>query len=201
MRIVEDITNFIFVNDEPRQADIIFLPGGSYPEPSERAAALWRAGYAPRLVPSGLYSAKIGRFPGPRTKKDLYSGDYRTEAEFMKDVLIKNGVPDDVIFPEPRAGERGTVDNAFFTRELTDGLGFDIRTAIICCKSFHARRCLLTYTWAYPRTQFILCPAELPGRSRSDWHATPQGVETVMSELRKCGTYFVGQIPLFTTAE
>lgn len=29
--IISDITNFIFVEDNPQKTDIIFLPGGSFP--------------------------------------------------------------------------------------------------------------------------------------------------------------------------
>ena len=45
-RIIADITNFIFVSDEPEQADAIFLPGGSFPGPPEYAAQLYHRGCA-----------------------------------------------------------------------------------------------------------------------------------------------------------
>ena len=34
------ITEFIFVNQEPEPADIIFVPGNGYPQMAERAAKL-----------------------------------------------------------------------------------------------------------------------------------------------------------------
>ena len=37
-RIVNDITDFIFLEDRLEKADAIFIPGGSYPELPERAA-------------------------------------------------------------------------------------------------------------------------------------------------------------------
>lgn len=42
MEIITDISNFIFVSDEPEKADAIFLPGGSHPELPEYAAELYR---------------------------------------------------------------------------------------------------------------------------------------------------------------
>ena len=116
MRIIQDISDFIFVNDEPQKADIIFLPGGSAPEPSERAAVLWQNKYAPLLLPSGRYNLKIGKFPGPKTKGDIYSDTYETEWDFMKSVLVHNGVDEKAILVEKSSGERGTVDNAFFQK-------------------------------------------------------------------------------------
>ena len=35
-KIIAAITNFIFVTDEPQKADVIFIPGGSFPELSLR---------------------------------------------------------------------------------------------------------------------------------------------------------------------
>jgi hypothetical protein len=32
MRTIDDITNFIFLEDQLEKADIIFIPGGSYAE-------------------------------------------------------------------------------------------------------------------------------------------------------------------------
>ncbi len=34
-RIITDISNYIFVSDEPEKVDAIFLPGGSHPEHPE----------------------------------------------------------------------------------------------------------------------------------------------------------------------
>ena len=50
---IEDITRFIFLEDAPQRADILFIPGNSHAEPSEWAAKLYHDGYAPLLLPSG----------------------------------------------------------------------------------------------------------------------------------------------------
>ena len=50
------ITEFIFLENEPEKADVIFIPGGNYPEAARRAADLYRDGFAPLLLPSGRYS-------------------------------------------------------------------------------------------------------------------------------------------------
>ena len=197
MNIIHDITDFIFVSDEPQNSDIIFIPGGSWPGPSERAAALWHEGCAPLILPSGKYDARYGKFAGTKSKTGIYQPMYDNEWDFMRDVLIKSGVDDKAILKENEACERGTIDNAFFSRKVTDSLGLAIRKAIICCKSFHARRCQLSYAWAYPQTEFFICPVDIPQSGRDSWYNDPIGTNRVMSELRKCGEYFKDVIPVF----
>ena len=63
-----DIGNFIFISDEPEQADAIFVVGGSLPELPELAAELWKNGYAPLVFIGGGVSIKRGSFPGPRDR-------------------------------------------------------------------------------------------------------------------------------------
>lgn len=190
MRTVDDITNFIFVEDPPAQADVIFIPGGSWPELAERAAEIWRAGFAPYVLPSGKYSVHRGFFAGASSKKDLYPGPFDTEWAFLRHVLAQNGVAERAILREDEASLRGTLDNAFLSRGVTDALGLTIRRGIVCCKSFHARRCLMTYQWAYPEAELLICPADVAGKSRHNWYANDEGRERVMDELRKCGAYF-----------
>ena len=42
MKMINDITDFIFVDNEPRKADLIIAVGGSYPQLPEKAAELYR---------------------------------------------------------------------------------------------------------------------------------------------------------------
>lgn len=90
-RIITDISDYIFVSDEPQKADAIFLPGGSHPEQPEYAAELYRQGLAEWLVPSGGISVKSDKWQGVRSKADIYSGDYHSDCDFFTDVLVKNG--------------------------------------------------------------------------------------------------------------
>lgn len=57
-RIITDISDFIFVSDNPCKVDTIFLPGGSHPEQPEYAAELYNKGFAPILIVSGGVSVK-----------------------------------------------------------------------------------------------------------------------------------------------
>lgn len=194
MNIIQDISEFIFVENDPQQVDIIFIPGGSWWEPSKRAAELWIKGYAPLILPSGRYG-RMGKFAGVKSKREIYNEEYETEWDFMKDVLVKSGLDEKAILMENRATD--TFQNALFSKEVTDSLGLSIRKAIICCKSFHARRCLMTYAYAYPQTEFLVCPSDINNIIKNNWFEREAGIEQVMSELQKCGQYFKDAVPSF----
>ena len=63
-RFLNMYTDYIFVEHPPAKADILFIPGSNAAALGERAAALWREGYAPVVIPSGKYSILTGRFGG-----------------------------------------------------------------------------------------------------------------------------------------
>lgn len=191
-RIINDITNFIFVEDKPQKVDAIFLPGGSHPEQPEYAAELYLKGYAKWLVPSGGVSVKRDKWPGVRSKADIYNGDYQSDCDFFTDVFIKNGVPSDVIVGEDKSGH--TRDNAFLSRKVVDEKGLEIKSALIVCKAFHARRCLMLYQMAFPDTKFYVCPVVCMGITKDNWYKSEQGIDRVLGELARCGNQFVGDI-------
>lgn len=191
-RIITDISNYIFVADEPEKADAIFLPGGSHPEQPEYAAELYHKGYAKWLIPSGGISVKADKWHGVRSKADIYNGDYQSDCEFFTDVLIKNGVPTNAIIGEYKAGH--TRDNAFFSREIVDKKGIEINSAFIVCKAFHARRCLMLYQMAFPEVSIKVCPIHCYNITKDNWFETEQGIDRVLGELARCGNQFVGDI-------
>ncbi len=195
MEIITDISNFIFVSDEPEKADAIFLPGGSYPEQPEYAARLYRGKYAKWLIPSGGVSVKRDKWPGVRSKADIYDGDYQSDCEFFTDVLIKNGVPADAIIGEDQSGH--TRDNAFLSRKVVDEKGIEIKTALIVCKAFHARRCLMLYQMAFPDTAIKVCPVHCCNITKDNWYRSEQGIDRVLGELARCGNQFVGDIKAY----
>lgn len=180
-------TDFIFVNDRPQKADVIFLPGNGFPQMAERAAALWKEGYAPRILPSGKYSVLEEKFAGVQAGADRYGGDYETEWEFLRAVLMKNGVPEKVILQENRATY--TYENAIFSRQVLDELGIKVRRGIICCKEHHARRCLLYYQLLFPEAELLVCPADT-GINRNNWMDSGEGIDQVLGELERCGGQF-----------
>ena len=191
-RIITDISNFIFVSDKPEKADAIFLPGGSHPQQPEYASELYHQGYARWLIPSGGISVKRDKWPGVRSKADIYNGDYQSDCEFFTDVLVKNGVPASAIIKEDQSGH--TRDNAFLSRQVVEKGGFDINTALIVCKAFHARRCLMLYQMAFPDVDIKVCPVHCYNITKDNWYESKAGIHRVLGELARCGNQFIGDI-------
>lgn len=184
---LKNFTDFIFLEDEPRQADVIFVPGNGYPQMAERAASLWREGYAPFVLPSGKYSVTKGCFSGVMAEKEKYPGPYGTEWEFLKDVLRKNGVPEKAILREDEATY--TWQNAKFSREVLKRRGIRLERGIICCKAQHARRCRMYYQLEFPEAQLLICPSDT-GINRENWYLSESGIEGVLGEMERCGSQF-----------
>ena len=191
-RIITDISEFIFVSDTPRKVDAIFLPSGSHPEQPEYAAELYRKGYAKWLIPSGGVSVKRTKFDGVKSKADICNGDYKTDCKFLTDALNINGVPKSAIYGEDKSGH--TRDNAFFSKKVADENGLSIKTAIIVCKAFHARRCLMLYQMAFPDVEIKVCPIHCYNITKDNWYKTEKGIDRVLGELARCGNQFVGDI-------
>lgn len=184
-RNIKAITDFIFVEDIPQKSDAIMVVGGSYPEAAEIAADLWKNEYADKILIGGGISIKRDKFPGSRSKSDIYNKDYNDECEFYTDVLLKNGVDKNAIYGENKSSF--TKENAFYARKLADEYDLSIKRAILVCKSFHARRCLLLYQACFPNTKFYVKTFDGFGISRDDWYLSEDGVKRVLGEIKRCG--------------
>ena len=126
---IKEAGDYIFQEDKLEKADIIFVPGNGYPQMAEQAARLYREGYAPYILPSGRYSIVIGKFAGVLAEQKKYNGNYETEWEFLRDVLMKNGVPESAILREDKS--TFTYENAILSKKVTDDAGLEIKKAIM----------------------------------------------------------------------
>ena len=114
-KFLKSSEEFIFAENKPEKSDIIFVPGNGYPQMAEKAAELFKKGMADWILPSGKYSVVNGKFSGVLEKSNVYNKEYGTEWEFLRDVLIKNGVPDQKILKEDQA--TFTYENAIYSRQ------------------------------------------------------------------------------------
>ena len=188
-RVIRDITDFIFMKDTPQKSDIIFIPGTSQSAVTETAARLYCAGYAGYVLPSGMYSGKRGKFASEKIDKARYAGEYATDFEYCKYILMANGVPESAILREDRSTHTG--ENAEFSAKVLKELGIKVEKAILCCQAFHARRAFMTYTKYFPDTEILVVPTDTQGIAREDWYLQEKSYHRVMSEVYKCGEYFL----------
>lgn len=185
---LDQITDFIFTEQEPEKSDIIFIPGSGLPQLAEEAAELYHKGFAPWILPSGRYSITLGKFSGVQEKQEVYQGDYETEWDFLRQVLMKHGVNESAILKENQATY--TYENAIYSRKVTDEMGLCIKQAILCCKPYHARRSLLYYQLLYPETKFLVCPIKDSAVTKENWFLSEEGTTIVLGEVERIGTQF-----------
>lgn len=186
-RFIRAVTDFIFVEDQPEKVDVILIPGARKVEHAIRAAELYRAGYAPYVLPSGRYGVKLGGFvPLEEPLRSAYPGPFETEWQLHRAVLMAHGVPESAILREDQATY--TWENAQFSRNVLRDAGIPCNTAILCCKGYHARRALLYYQAAMPHTRFLVCPAQTPGCTREDWYMSEKGRTRVLGEVARLGS-------------
>ena len=187
-QIIQDISDFIFVSDTPEPADIILVAGGSYPEPAETAAQLYHQDYAPLILISGGVSITTGKFPGPKSKAKIYNGDYQTEYDFFMDVLQNNDVPESAIIGEKESSF--TRENAIYARQVVDEHQISVRKALLVCKAFHARRCLMAYQAAFPAVDILVIPVTGYDITKENWYQSELAINRVLGELRRIGDQF-----------
>ena len=188
LKWIRDITDFIFLEDAPAKADIIFIPGNGHALPSELAARLYAAGYAPRILPSGRYAIGTSGFAGQKSGARSYEGEFDTEWAFMRRILMENGVPEAAILREDEATY--TYQNAIFSRARTDQMGITVRRGVICCMPVHARRAKMYYQTLFPDAELLVCPAEGAAVTRENWTKSVAGIDAVLGELERCGGQF-----------
>lgn len=183
---VRAVSDFVFVEDAPAASDVILIPGNSSPVHALRAAELYHQGMARYLLPSGRYTKVVGHFAGVDPAwREKYPGNYETEWAYLRAVLADAGVPDAAILREDQATY--TWENAQLSRKVTDAMGLTVRRAILCCRSYHARRALLYYQAAFPETEIRVCAASVPGFNREDWYLTAEGRAMILGEVRRLG--------------
>ncbi len=187
-RAIRDITNFIFMEDAPQVCDVILIPGTSHHEITEKAAELYRNGYAPYVLPSGKFSSSLGRFASERITEPKYYGAYDTDFDYCKHILMMNGVPEKAILCEQES--TNTMENAINSAGVLKKAGIEVKRAILCCQAFHARRAFMSYASHFGDAELLVCPTATQGIHRDSWHLSDKSYRKVMSELSKCGVYF-----------
>lgn len=178
-KFLEELTNFIFLEDEPQKADVIFLPGSEEGVLAKTAARLYLEGYAPLIVPSGKYAKWTGH---------SMVDQFETESDHFAYLLMEAGVPEEAILKEREATY--TYQNAINTRKLLDERGIKVKKALLCCQAYHARRSKLYYQILFPETEILVIPTITKGITRDNWFRNREMSDIVLGEIERCGSQF-----------
>ena len=178
-KFLEELTNFIFLEDEPQKADVIFLPGSEEGVLAKTAARLYLEGYAPLIVPSGKYAKWTGH---------SMVDQFETESDHFAYLLMEEGVPEEAILKEREATY--TYQNAINTRKLLDERGIEVKKALLCCQAYHARRSKLYYQILFPETEILVITTITKGITRDNWLRNREMSDIVLGEIERCGSQF-----------
>lgn len=141
------IWDYHHVRHSLRKADCIIGLGSHDTRVAERAAELWRAGWAPLVV----FSGHLGSLTSETWT--------RSEAEVFADAAAAKGVPRERILTEARSTNTG--ENVDFTRRLLAERGLSPRAAIAVHKPYMERRTLATFAARWPELELVVTSPQL----------------------------------------
>lgn len=171
---IREISEYLFCEDELTPADLIIVFGGKRLERAERAASLYKAGLAPRILITGGDKRDIGV----------------CEAERLKEHAVALGVPAEAITVECESVN--TMENVRKAVAVVETeLGWkNLQHVILVSAPHHLRRVKQTMARYIPRSvKLTCCPDTRTDIVRDNWWHTPEGQTLVYRELEKVRTY------------
>lgn len=175
---VEEITRYIFLDDENPTGDIAFVFGtwNAWRESVVKAAELYKKRFIPKVIVSGGLNPTTGV----------------VEGNFMAEELEKLGVSKDDILVENKS--TNTLENVLFSIQVIDkALGLqNIRTITAVVKNYHARRALMTLRKHIPiniKLKAVAYTAAHYPFTKDNWSGTENGRIKVMEEIEKIQKY------------
>ncbi|MDM5317229.1 YdcF family protein [Fictibacillus sp. b24] len=167
----EQITNLLFTNlsDDGECGDCILVFGGKSMYRIKKAADLFLANRAPFILVSGSSA---------RWDKEI------TEAEWMKEHLVRMGVPEDKIILEQEA--TNTTENVIgsaYVLQRKFGLQ-NINRMLVVSSPYHMKRCSLTLKTYMPNwIQYTYCSDDRPYGQRDNWWKESTEESRVLNEV------------------
>lgn len=171
---LREISDFLFLVDDPEPADLILGLGATRPERADKVTELWQAGYAPRILISGGDKRGTGS----------------AEAEEVRRACVAQGVPDECIALETKS--LGTLENVLMTVPLIDQLygWHHVKTILLVSAPVHMRRVRQVLARHVPaHVRIICCPDNRVDAARDSWWQSAEGRELVFRELEKVRRY------------
>lgn len=139
---------YLRVEDKPEKVDAIFVLGGSTTTPAERAAELYKQGYAKYVVAIAMR----GTFSNKDWDMD--------ENEKYREVLEELGIPGDAILTS--SVSTNTLEEAQAAIPFLKGRGVDPQKIILVSRPIHQRRAWATFQKQHSDIRYINCPSNEP---------------------------------------
>ncbi len=146
-KAIETFYDFLNIKDEPQPSDAIFILGNSTLGPVEKAAELYKAGFAPKIA----FISTGGKFGGEKVWG-------MPENEKYKETLLAAGIPEEAILTE------GLTTNTLAETQqavpFMEKEGVVPRQLILVSRPVHQRRAYATFREQHPEISYLNCPAD-----------------------------------------
>jgi len=167
LKTVKAVTDFIFVKDKPRKADLIIVSGSSQRQLPQKAITLYKAGLAPKILFTGGFNPKIDK----------------NECDFGKEIALKKGVAQ---------GDILTENKSLNTKEIIKNYKIPCKRIILVSKPYHSRRLKMTFAKFFPRSELLIVPVMDERKITSkNWWKDKEKITRVMEEIKKIGEYYL----------
>ncbi|MDB4949806.1 MAG: hypothetical protein JWM27_2455 [Gemmatimonadetes bacterium] len=175
--VLDAAARFLRVQDPLCRADAVYVLGGGNDSRPGAAAALYRAGWAPRVLLPAVEEDTLVRL-------GLVPSGTRVAAG----VLSRLGVPASSVVVLPRGG--GSTSTAQDAALLAAWVRANhARRVIVVTNGFHSRRArwLLRRALAGTGVELVMHPVPAPGVPERGWWRTEAGLLTYVDEYLKFG--------------
>ncbi|MGB9911303.1 MAG: YdcF family protein [Microgenomates group bacterium] len=174
LSIIQLITNFIFVEDKPKKADLIIVPGTSMPQLHKKAVFLYKKGFAKKILFTGNINPRISQ----------------KECDFGAEIAIKLGVLPKNILKE--GNSTNTKENAVEAAKLIRKFKLPHKRILLVSKPYHARRLKMTFAQVFPHSELLIVPVVDERKiTKNNWWKEKEKIAKVMEEVKKIGEYFL----------
>jgi len=171
------ILNFLIASDPIESisaCDAVFLFGSRRTDQIPKSGSrLFKKGLAQKIVCTGKYTLR--QTSGPF--------GFATEAEWYEDILIREGVPKEVIILETKS--TNTLENVLFGISTCHRQEFYPKSLILCPIPPLCRRSLATFKKQFPKVKIIGYAPELP----IEYYFTPGRIERALGEFERFREY------------
>jgi uncharacterized SAM-binding protein YcdF (DUF218 family) len=179
--ILTGVGRFLTVHDRLERADAIFVFGGDPDIRPFAAAALYRRGWAPRVLVPGMETGKLASIGMVPTQTQLFTG-----------VLRHEGVPDSAVMVlSMPGGTTSTTDDVAVLREWIRRTG--ARRVIAVTTDYHTRRARFALRRGLKGMDVRVMMHGVPARGydATNWWRSESGLVTYVNEYLKLARYVV----------